>query len=127
MIQKAFQPHFNFLLKNVSLTVHADWAVDRDAIDMKRSLHRGNSRSLNLYIVEKIPAKNPDDVILGRASWPVLIYSKEYGPSYDGVTITRLALADSTDAPPDRGSGKTAVHEIGHWFGLLHTYQGGCV
>lgn len=39
----------------------------------------------------------------------------------DGCVISARTLPNSTH--PYMNQGKTAVHEIGHWFGLWHTFE----
>lgn len=59
--------------------------------------------------------------LLGWAYFP---FMAEWIPSLDGVVIDYRSMPGGTAFPYHMGI--TLVHEIGHWAGLFHTFQGFC-
>lgn len=108
----------SFRLQETTRTANSNWAVDGNPRAMKKALRSGQYIDLNLYFLEEVGTNYgyctlpKDNVVAGDGIWTV-----------DGCTIRADTMPGN--APP-YGEGKTATHEVGHWFGLFHTFEDGC-
>ncbi len=73
------------------------------------------TRYLNIYVVKTMAGG-----VLGYASFP------GGPPNQDGVVMVHNAFGTMGTVTPPYNQGRTCSHESGHWFGLYHTFNGGC-
>ncbi|KAF8665777.1 hypothetical protein AX16_000224 [Volvariella volvacea WC 439] len=116
--------NITWILASVSRVTNADWFHNagpgaKQQTEMKRALRRGNSTTLNVYTVGF--TDGPNNGLLGYATWP---WDYNHRPLDDGVVILHSSLPGGSTT--NYNLGHTLTHEVGHWTGLFHTFQGGC-
>ncbi|KAK1252483.1 hypothetical protein MKX08_003670 [Trichoderma sp. CBMAI-0020] len=106
-----------FNLKSIDRTFNATWANNTDLRRMWYHVRNGSYSDLNLWFI-------PELEHYGYCTIPTTGDTLRYAIHQDGCTIR------SDTVPGGRANnynlGKTVTHEVGHWMGLLHTFQGGC-
>jgi hypothetical protein len=111
---------FSFTYAGVDYTNNPTWfytldgntSVEREA---KAATHVGDARTLNVWTTN-------GPTYLGFATFPSW-YKRS--PQLDGVVLDYNSFRGGAYGT-NFSLAKTGTHEVGHWLGLLHTFQGAC-
>ncbi|GEP36993.1 zinc metalloprotease [Nocardioides psychrotolerans] len=104
---------FTFTLAGTDRFFNDTWHRDGSSTKYRKATRQGGADALNIWLV--------DFSYLGVATFP---WDYARNPGIDGIRVQYSSLPGGTAANYDLG--ETATHEAGHWFGLYHTFQGGC-
>ncbi|SDC62622.1 zinc metalloprotease [Nocardioides lianchengensis] len=104
---------FSFYLAGTDRYSNTAWHQDQQSESYRAQTRQGGANALNIWLV--------DFDYLGIATFP-WDYSSD--PDIDGIRVQYSSLPGGSAT--NYNLGETATHEAGHWFGLYHTFQGGC-
>ncbi|KAJ7170241.1 metalloprotease [Mycena crocata] len=116
---------FKWNLASTTRTVNPDWFANvgpstPQQAAMKAALRRGGKGDLNVYSVGFTSGSVSN--LLGYSTFP-----SQYSSSAqdDGIVLLFSSLPGGSTTKYNLG--RTLTHESGHWLGLYHPFQGGCV
>jgi hypothetical protein len=121
-----------YRLMGIDRSTNNIWAANGDDYAMKSTLRRGTYSSLNIYYQSQLqatantPGITPGDTLLGFCSLPSAGVTAT--TPVDDYVVDGCNILSGTMPGGNYGGynlGGTTVHEVGHWNGLLHTFNGG--
>ncbi len=120
VLNAAYAPGgWTFNLVSTDRTTNLAWYTagfgSPEEIEFKNALRLGTADDLNIY------SSNNFSALAGWATFPVRY---KFDPKMDGVVILFTTLPGGAAAPLNEGD--VTTHEVGHWMGLYHTFEGGC-
>lgn len=114
-----FDTTIQFQLVAVDYIESDDWYTDAGAgglSEFQASLAVNPKRYINVYTNDA-----GGDGVLGYATLP----PGSAGSDGDGVVMLHNTIGGRNNGFGNYNQGRTLVHEIGHYLGLLHTFEGG--
>ena len=104
-----------FTLSSIDRTANDNWFSDMESYEQqyKQQLNIDPAHHLNIY-TGNMP---------GLLGWSYMPYSWSESYYMHGVCLSYTCLPGGTYP---YNLGKTASHEVGHYLGLLHTFDNGC-
>jgi len=93
-----------------------DLSTPSQDMSLKNIVRWDPSLYINVWIVKEITSESAGAGVAGYAYFP-----SSHGTLEDGIVCEARYFAGSQD------DSKIAVHEFGHYFGLYHTFEGGCI
>lgn len=131
-LNSAYLP-YGFTFTHIATTYTNDWSMANSSISMHLNhtipaLRMGTMRTLNLFIPSGFGVGTG---ALGYCLSPFAFPDGLGGTiggalASDGCLIAPQTLPAKHPSDPSGwqyGMGKTAVHEVGHWLGLLHVFM----
>ena len=111
---------FAFNLNDTDRVNNTEWFRDNSPdsqvqTEMKSALRKGDEKTLNLYSVDF------GNGLLGYSSFP---WDVKDNLTDDGIVFQYSTVPGGSETGYNLG--KTVTHEVGHWLGLYHVFQGGC-
>ncbi|KAK1624599.1 metalloprotease 1 [Colletotrichum phormii] len=130
VLNETFAPHnIQFLVKDINHIVNDSWTTQARIKDKAEALRQGAYDDLNIYFKTgmmtnpnsatglcSFPVEDPWNTGINGMSWY----------TYDGCHVSVGTMPGGPGVPwdPEDNLGKTATHEVGHWFGLFHVFEG---
>lgn len=110
-----FDTGVRFELAGITRHTSRHWFNDRKESQYKSSTGWDRDTYLNIWT-------NTASGYLGYAYYP----DGSAGSNLDGVVLNYTAVGRNAPQGGIYDQGRTATHEVGHYLGLAHTFQGGC-
>jgi hypothetical protein len=89
--------------------------IETQDADLKNLVRWDPNRYLNIWLVNEITSASVGSGVAGYSSFPT-----SQGLSDDGIVNEISLFGSSID------NSKVHIHEVGHYLGLYHTFEGGC-
>ncbi|PHH63348.1 hypothetical protein CDD81_6045 [Ophiocordyceps australis] len=120
MNQQYASTGISFTLRDIDWTYNPDWATMRDEMGMKSALRRGSYDTLNIYYVTHLERPG----LSGFCYYP----DSNTAPNSPGfIRDGCIVVGGTVPGAPQRfnaNNDMVTTHEVGHWMGLFHTFEG---